>query len=123
MNSHRISVACFMLACLLLVMGFFLWFDNPSVDVVATDYDLSGPAGVVGCSIAPWDAGTNGNRSGPGGEHLGPFYDEVASECYSANMTRYKAAIASGVLSPMVLAVGIVAAFRSRRSAPVKGVR
>ena len=107
-----------MAACLLLFVGLFLWFDNPTVNVSTSDLGDSGPAGEVGCSIAPWDAGLNDNRDGPGGEHAGTYSNEVAAECYSANTTRFNAAVGSGVLALLLLGVGIAVAARSMRSTP-----
>lgn len=115
MQSRRISMACFLAACLLLLVGVFLWFDNTTVSVNASDVGDSGPAGEVGCSIAPWDAGLNGNRNGPGGEHSAAYFDEVASECYSANTTRFNAAVGSGVLALLILSAGVVVVVRSMR--------
>ncbi len=108
-----------MVACVLLLAGVFLWYDNPTVNVSASDSDFgeSGPAGEVGCSIAPYDAGLNDNRDGPGGMHSDAYFNEMAAECYSANTTRYRAAIGSGVLALFMLVVGVVAAARSMRPA------
>lgn len=121
MNAGRVSAWCGVIAALLFIAGVFLWFNNLSVDVAATDFGLSGPAGSVGCPIAPWDAGMNGNSNGPGGEHLRPFYDEVATECYSKNIARYNAAITSEVLALLVFSAGVVAVIRSRRPVSVPG--
>ncbi len=118
MQSRRISRACLLGACLLLLVGLFLWFDNPTVNVSASDLSDGGPAGEVGCSIAPWDAGLNDNRDGPGGEHPRTYFDEVAAECYSANTTRFSAAVGSGVLALLMLSVGVMVAVRSRRPVP-----
>jgi hypothetical protein len=118
MQSRRTSIACAFGACLLLVLGLVLWHDNPTVNVSASDLGDSGPAGEVACSIAPWDAGLNDNRHGPGGEHSGAYFDEVAAECYAANTTRFNAAVGSGVLSLLLLSVGLIAAGRSRRPVP-----
>jgi hypothetical protein len=117
MQSRRTSIACALGACLLLVLGLVLWHDNPTVNVSASDFGDSGPAGEVACSIAPWDAGLNDNLSGPGGEHPGAYIDEVAAECYAANTTRFNAAVGSGVLSLLLLSAGLIAAGRSRRPA------
>ena len=38
-------------ACLLLLVGLFLWFDNPTVNVSASDLGDSGPAGEVGSGV------------------------------------------------------------------------
>jgi hypothetical protein len=102
----------------LLIVGLFLWFDNPTVNVSASDLGDSGPAGEVGCSIAPWDAGLNDNRDGPGGEHSGPYSDEVAADCYAANKTRFNAAVGSGVLALLMLSISVVVAIRSMRRIP-----
>ena len=118
MKSRRTSTVCLLGACLLLLLGLFLWFDNPTVNVSASDIGDSGPAGEVGCSIAPWDAGLNDNRDGPGGEHSGPYSEEVAAECYSANTTRFKAAVGSGALALLMLTTGVVVAVRSTRRTP-----
>lgn len=115
MQSRHISMAYLLGACLLLLVGLFLWFDNPTVTVSASDLGDSGPAGEAGCSIAPWDAGLNDNRDGPGGEHSGTYFDEVAAECYSANTTRFNAAVGSGVLALLMLSVGVIVAVRSMR--------
>lgn len=118
MHSRPTSTVCLLGAALLLTVGLSLWFDNPTVNVSASDLGESGPAGEVGCSIAPWDAGLNDNRDGPGGEHSGPFSEEVATECYSANRTRFNAAVSSGVLAVLMLSISVVAATGSaRRSA------
>jgi hypothetical protein len=110
-------MACLLGACLLLLLALFLWFDNPTVNVSASDLDGSGPAGEVGCSIAPWDAGLNDNRDGPGGEHSGTYFDEVAADCYPANTTRFNAAVGSGVLALLMVSVGVIVAARSKRPA------
>lgn len=111
-------MVCFLGACLLLLVGVFLWFDNTTVSVSASDIGDSGPAGEVGCSIAPWDAGLNGNREGPGGEHSAAYFNEVAAECYSANTMRFNAAVGSGVLALLMLSVGVVVVVRSMRPVP-----
>ena len=103
---------------MLVLVGLFLWFDNPTVNVSAADLGESGPSGEVDCSIAPWDAGLNDNRDGPGGEHSRTYVDEVAAECYSANTTRFNAAVGSGVLALLVLGVGVTVAVRSMRPVP-----
>ena len=118
MQSRRISMACLLAACFLLLGALFLWFDNPTVNVSASDIGESGPAGEVGCSLAPWDAGLNDNRDGPGGEHSGTYFDAVAAECYSANTTRFNAAVGSGVLAILVMSVGVIVAIRSTRPMP-----
>jgi hypothetical protein len=91
-----------------LLVGLFLWFDNPTVSASASDLGESGPAGEVVCSIAPWDAGLNDNRDGPGGEHSEAYFDEVAAECYAASTRRFNAAVGSGVLALLLLGVGVV---------------
>lgn len=118
MQSRRISTVCLLGACLLVLVVLFLWFDNPTVNVNAADLGERGPSGEVDCSIAPWDAGLNDNRDGPGGEHSRTYVDEVATECYSANTTRFNAAVGSGVLALIVLSVGAIVAVRSIRPAP-----
>lgn len=100
-------------AGLFLIVGLLLWFDNPTVDVTASDLGDSAPAGEVGCGIAPWDAGLNDNREGPGGEHSGPYFDEVAADCYAANRTRFAAAVSCGVLGLLMLGVSVVVSVRS----------
>ena len=119
MQSGRTATVCLVGACLLLVVGLLLWFDNPTVDVRASDLGDSGPAGEVGCSIAPWDAGLNDNREGPGGEHSHLFSDEVAADCYAANMTRFHAAVGTGVLALLLLSIGAFGAARSKRRMPI----
>ncbi|HXH80720.1 hypothetical protein [Nocardioides sp.] len=115
MRSRRVSGACLRVGYLLLLGASFLWFDNVGVDVSASDFGDSGPAGRVGCSIAPWDAGLNDNRDAPGGEHTGAYSNEVAAECYSASSTRFNAAVGSGVLGLLMLSVGAVVAVGSMR--------
>jgi hypothetical protein len=115
MQSGRTATACVVGACLLLIGALLLWFDNSTVSVSAPDLGDRRSAGEVGCSIAPWDAGLNGNRDGPGGEHSHPFSDEVAADCYAANMTRFHAALATGVLALLMLCMSALAAFRSTR--------
>lgn len=116
MQSRLTSTVCLLVACLLLALGSFLWLDNTTVKVSASDLGDRGSAGEIGCSIAPWDAGLNDNRAGPGGEHSAAFVNEVAADCYSANMTRFNAGIGSGALALLVLSVGVVAVVRSLRS-------
>lgn len=116
MQSRRTSRVCLLGACLLLLVGLVLWFNNPTVDVSASDVGGAGPGGEVGCSIAPWDAGLNGNRDGPGGEHSEAYFNEVAAECYAANTASFNAAVGSGVLALLMLCVGAVAAIMSIRS-------
>lgn len=118
MQSRRISGVCILGAGLLLLVGLFLWFDNPTVNVSASDLGDRGAAGEVGCSISPWDAGLNDNRDGPGGEHSGTYFNEVSAECYSANTTRFNAAVGSGVFALLLLGVGIAVAARSKQSRP-----
>lgn len=116
--SRRLALACLAVACLLLLGGVLLVLDNPAVTVSASDVEDSGPAGEVVCSIAPWDAGLNDNRDGPGGEHSPTYSREVADQCYAANMTRFDAAVASGVLALITLGAAVAVAVRSRRSSP-----
>lgn len=118
MQSGRTATVCLVGACLLLIVGLFVWFDNPTVDVSATDLGAGGPAGEVGCSIAPWDAILNHNRDGPGGEHSHPYSDEVAADCYAANMTRFDAAVGSAVLALLILSISALVAIRSMRRMP-----
>lgn len=113
MRSSKTSAACLLGACVLLIAGLFLWFDNATVNVSAPDLDDSGPAGEVGCSIAPWDAGLNDNRDGPGGEHSIAHSEEVATDCYSANTTRFKAGLGTGALAFVLLSVGVASTVRS----------
>ena len=108
MHSRRTAAALLVGACLVLLVGLYLWVDNPSVDVSAADLGASAPAGEVTCSIAPWDAGLNDNRDGPGGEHADAYVDEVAAECYSANSTRFNAAVGSGVLALLMLGAAVI---------------
>lgn len=98
--------------------GLVLWFDNPTVNVSASDIGDSSPAGAVGCSIAPWDAGLNDNREGPGGHHSHPYSDEVAADCYAANKTRFNTAAGSGVLALLMLSISALGAIRSMRRMP-----
>ena len=93
-------------------------FDNTRVDVSASDFGDQGPAGNVGCVVAPWDAVLNSNSEGPGGEHTQPYSEEVASDCYDANTTRFTTAVASVVIAFLLLAVGRVLTVRSNRSVP-----
>lgn len=118
MQSGRIVRACILGAGLFLLVGLFLWFDNTTVNVSASDVGHSGPAGEVACSIAPWDAVLNDDRDGPGGEHSKAYFNEVAAECYSANTARFNAAVGSGVFALLLLSVGIAVAARSMRLRP-----
>lgn len=119
MQSRRIPAALLLGAGLSFLVGIVLWFDNPTVDITASDINGLGPAGETECTIAPWDAGLNDNRDGPGGEHTNVYHDEVAAACYTANTTRFRAAVGSGVLAAVLLigslAGGLVLAVRSRR--------
>jgi hypothetical protein len=116
---RRTWTVCLLGACLLFLVALWLAFDNLTVNISATDLGESGPAGKVDCNIAPWDAGLNHNSHGPGGEHSGPYFDEVAAECFSANKVRFDAALGSGVLALLVLGAGVAVAVRSMRtSAP-----
>lgn len=107
--------ACLLAASIVLVASMFAWFDNPDVNVGARDLDTSGPAGQVGCSIAAWDAGLNHNRNSPGGEHSAAYSEEVATECFAADMTRFRAAIGGGVLAIALVIAGAVVAVRRPR--------
>ncbi len=118
MQSRPSVVLCIVAAGVLLPVAMFLWFDNPAVDVRASDVGGDEPAGKVGCSIAPWDAGLNDNRAGPGGEHSSAYSHEVAAECYSANMTRFYTATVSGVLALTTLFGGAAVSVRPLRRAP-----
>ena len=118
MQSRRTATVWLVGACLFLIVGLFLSFDNVTVNVSASDLGESGPAGEVGCSIGPWDAGLNDNRDGPGGEHSSPFSDEVAADCYAANETRFNAAVGSSFLALLMLSISVVVAIRSGRRTP-----
>lgn len=107
-----------MAAALVLLLGGFLCLDNPTVSVRASDVGDRGPAGEVDCAIAPWDAGLNDNRDGPGGEHSRPYSEEVAAACYSASTLRFRAAVGSGALALLMLGVGVVVAVRSTNRTP-----
>ena len=101
------AVAAFLAASVLL-------FANLGVQANASDFGDSAPGGEVGCSIAPWDAGLNGNDQGPGGEHTRAYFEEVGAECYAANMTRFKSAVALGALGTVLLGVALVSVIRAR---------
>ncbi|WP_182380022.1 hypothetical protein [Nocardioides sp. WS12] len=116
MRSRRPAKACLLLACLLLLLAVTLWFDNPAVDVSASDF-TGESGGEVGCSIAPWDAGLNGNDEGPGGEHPHDYFVEVGAACYAANMTRFRVAVGAGALALAALAAGVFLALRPRSAA------
>ena len=118
MHPRRISTVCLVAACSLVLLGLFLLLANPTVDISASDGG-SGPAGNVECGIAPWDAGLNDNRDGPGGEHDRTYFDKVAAKCYSANTRRFNAAVGSGVLALLMLSVGAVVLIRSTRKGRV----
>lgn len=113
----RLVASCFTAAGLLLLLGLWLFLHNQTVNVSAPDGDRSTPAGEVGCDIAPYDAGLFGNDDPPGGEHPRDFAEEVATECYAANMARFKAGVGSGVLA-LVLLVGTAAAGARHQLAP-----
>ncbi len=113
MTSRRVAALCLAAACVSLAFALFMAFDNTAVDVSASDLGDEGPAGVVGCVVAPWDAVLNSNSEGPGGEHSQPYFQEVASDCYAANKTRFTTAVASGVIAFLLLAVGGVLTVRS----------
>ena len=89
MPSWRVAAAFLLGTFVLFLAALFVVFDNPTVSVSSSDYGTVGPVGDVDCTIAPWDARLNDNRSGPGGEHRAAFSHEVASECYSENTTRF----------------------------------
>lgn len=112
-----------LVAGLLLLAAGWLWFDNPTIDVAATDYDMSGPAGEVQCPVAPWDAGRNGNRQEPGGEHRAPYSEEVATECYVANIDRYHASIVTGSVGAVLLVAASVLPVALRRPRGTVGPR
>ncbi|MFC7500954.1 hypothetical protein ACOACQ_04155 [Nocardioides sp. CPCC 206347] len=121
MGSRRTAATCLVGALLLLVLGLTVWFDNPTVNVSASDF-TGEPAGEVGCSIAPWDAGLNENSEGPGGEHPHDYFAEVGAECYSANMARFRGAVGLAALALLLTTVGVVLALRaSRTAAPARG--
>lgn len=103
MRRRVASIVCLVAAGLLLCASLALWVDNPTVSVAASDLGDRGPAGEVVCSIAPWDAGLNDNDQGPGGEHSGAFFDEVAADCYSSNTFRFRAGIGLGVAALVLL--------------------
>lgn len=115
MTSRRVAALCLAAACASLAFALFMAFDNTAVDVRASDLGDEGPAGDVGCVVAPWDAVLNSNSEGPGGEHSQPYFKEVASDCYAANKTRFTTAVASGVVAFLLLAVGGVLTVRPRR--------
>jgi hypothetical protein len=119
-QSRRSVVLCFAAAGLFLLVSLFSWFDNPAVDIRAADVGGDEPAGEVGCSIAPWDAGLNANREAPGGEHSSAYSREVAAECYAANMTRFDTAVVSSVLALTTLLVAVALGVRPRRRAPTQ---
>lgn len=122
-SSRGAASALFLAGVVAWVVACALWFDNPTVSVNASDIDDSGSSGDVECSIAPWDAGLNGNDNGPGGEHLPAFHDEVATECYAANIERFRASAVSGALGLLLLVGAAAAGVRSmkRRKAPPPG--
>ena len=107
MSSRRTTLGLWLAAGLLLAVSGWLLMDNPTVDIAAADVGGHGPAGAVGCSIAPYDAGFYGNDDPPGGEHSTAYADEVAASCYAANLTRFRLAGAAGV-GALVLAVAAV---------------
>lgn len=113
MTTRRLTTTCLVGACLLLAIGLWLMLDNQSVDISASDLGDGRPAGEVMCTIAPYDAGFNGNDEGPGGQHSRGYFDEVGSECYSVSMTRFKAAVASWALALVSFGGAAVAAVRS----------
>lgn len=108
------ATALLTVALVLLAVALWLMLDNPTVDVAAADLDDAGQAaGRVGCSIAPWDAGLNGNDDPPGGEHAPAFSEEVATDCHAANLDRFRAAIAAAVLGlGSAVAAGLLGARR-----------
>lgn len=114
---HLLTGLC-LAASLALLTGLVLWFDNPTVNVGASDITDRGPAGKVACSIAPWDAGLNGNDDGPGGDHTSAFRDEVAAACHAANTKRFRASVGSGALAVVLLAAAAVMGPRTRRVSP-----
>ena len=116
MQTRRVSLLSRLGAWLLSLAGLFLLFGNLTVNVSASDLDGDGPAGEVGCSIAPYDAGFNGNDEGPGGERSKDYFDEVAADCYAANSARFNAAIGAGALALLLLGAAVVTAPRSPRS-------
>ena len=115
MTSRRVAALCLAAACVSLAFALFMAFDNTRVDVSVSDIGDDGPAGAVGCVVAPWAAVLNNNSAGPGGEHSQPYFEEVASDCYAANKTRFAIAVASGVVAFLLLSVGGVLTVRSHR--------
>lgn len=114
MTSRRAAALCLAAAFVSLAFALFMAFDNTAVVVSASDLGEDGPAGKVGCVVAPWDAVLNGNSVGPGGEHSRPYFQEVASECYAANKTRFTTAVAGGVIGFVLLALAGGLTVRSR---------
>lgn len=100
----------------LLMAGCVLMLNNITVDILASDYDTRGPAGAVQCSIAPWDAGANHSDNEPGGEHDAAYAREVGSECYAANIIRFRAAVGSLVLAAGVVIAGVALGIRAPRA-------
>ncbi|WP_372728019.1 hypothetical protein [Nocardioides sp.] len=115
MTSRRAVAALLAGALLFLLAGIVLWFDNPTVDVTASDLGTDAPAGAVVCSIAPWDAGLHHNDSPPGGEHAAGYAQEVAADCFAANTVRFRSAVGSGAVALGL--VGAAAVVGSRTSA------
>ena len=122
MRAQRIWAVSAIAGVLLLLAGPWLLVDNVSVDITASDYDdisATGemmPAGQTGCSIAPYDAGFYGNDQPPGGERRKAFSDEMAVDCYSANMQRFRVAIACLVLGAVLVVASFVLHVRSTRN-------
>ncbi len=98
----------------LLTLSRWLFIDNQTVNVGASDYDDGHPAGLVGCTVAPYDAGFLGNDDPPGGEHSSDYSDEVAADCYSVNKQRFHSGVATAATGVVVLGVAIWSRVRRR---------
>jgi hypothetical protein len=101
-------------AVVLLTLSIWLFIDNQTVNVNASDYDDGHPAGLVVCTIAPYDAGFLGNDDPPGGEHSSAYSDEVAADCYSVNKQRFHSGVGTGVIGVVVLGVAVWSRARRR---------
>jgi hypothetical protein len=106
-NRRRsVVIAALLLGVSLLSTAAWLLVVNQTVSVVYTDGGQEA-ARDVECSIAPYDAGFNGNNDPPGGEQSVAYAEAVASECYSANIDRFHIARVVGVLGLVALGVAI----------------